>query len=111
MEILHFSLNFSLHTEGMPSDLIAAKSLAVELFSAVRKGFIIGRTILESENDVPLRYPYDAIPEGEYSFPEFLEATARAGYYRWSGQMPIAECFLTGIAAAVETLKKDITKK
>ena len=95
----------------MSSDLVLARSLAAELFSAVRKGFIIGRTILESENNVPLRYPYDAIPEGEYSFPEFLEATARAGYYRWSGQMPIAECFLTGIAAAVETLKKETVKK
>lgn len=34
---------------------------------------------------------------GEFSFPEFVEATCRAGYYRWSGQSSIAECFMTGI--------------
>jgi hypothetical protein len=95
----------------MPSDFNAAKILAAELFIAVRKGFIIGRIILEPENGVPLRYPYDAIPEGEYSFPEFVEATARAGYYRWSGTMPIMDCFMTGVTAAVDTLKKDVHKK
>jgi hypothetical protein len=95
----------------MPTDVAAAKALAAELFIAVRKGFIIGRVILEPENGVPLRYPYDAIPEGEYSFPEFVEATARAGYYRWSGQLSISECFLSGISAAVDTLKKDGMKK
>lgn len=35
--------------------------------------------------------------KGEFSFPEFVEATCRAGYYRWSGQSSIAECFMTGI--------------
>ena len=95
----------------MPSDVLAAKTLAADLFSAVRRGFINGRIILEPENNVPLRYPYDAIPEGEYSFPEFVEATARAGYYRWSGQLSISECFLSGISAAVDTIKKDATKK
>ena len=94
----------------MPSDVAAAKNLASELFIAVRKGFIIGRTVLTPENNVPLRYPYDAIPDEEYSFPEFVEATARAGYYRWSGQLSISECFLSGIGAAVETLKKDPPK-
>ena len=95
----------------MPSDGPASKILAAELFSAVRKGFIIGRIILEPENGIPLRYPYDAIPDAEYSFPEFVEATARAGYYQWSGQLPIAECFMSGIIAAVETLKKEAPKK
>ena len=48
----------------MPSDSTSAKILAAELFLAVRKGLIVGRVILEAENGVPLRYPYDAIPEG-----------------------------------------------
>lgn len=111
--LLSFStlLLYSPSLPGMPTDFTAAKALAAELFIAVRKGFIIGRIILEPENGVPLRYPYDAIPENEYSFPEFVEATARAGYYKWSGHLSIAECFMTGINAAVDTLKKEISKK
>jgi hypothetical protein len=53
-----------INISGMPSDSASAKILAAELFVAVRKGLIVGRVILEPENGVPLRYPYDAIPEG-----------------------------------------------
>jgi hypothetical protein len=94
----------------MSSDAPISKTLAVDLFADVRKGFIIGRLVLESENGQPLRYPYDATPDTAYSFPEFVEATARAGFYKWSKQLPIAQCFTAGVAAAVKTLNKDVTK-
>jgi hypothetical protein len=57
----------------MPTDSSSAKILAAELFVAVRKGLIVGRVILEPENGVPLRYPYDAIPEGcVYSYTDIF---------------------------------------
>ena len=95
----------------MSSDGSISKTLAEDLFADVRKGFITGRIVLESENGVPLRYPYDAIPDTAYSFPEFVEATARAGFYKWSKVLPITECFTAGVAAAVKTLNKEFSKK
>ena len=54
------------------------------------------------------RYPYDHLPEDEYSYPEFIEATARAGYLQyWSvnGDKSIPVCFMKGIESAINTLK------
>lgn len=94
----------------MSSDAPLSRTLSVDLFADVRKGFIIGRLVLECENGLLLLYPYDATPDTAYTFPEFVEATARAGFYKWSKQMPIAQCFSAGIEAAVKTLNKEVVK-
>lgn len=107
---------------GMPRDPDAARSLAEDLFVQVREGMdsetkegpINGRTYLSSEDGRPLRYPYDHLPEGEYSYPEFIEATARAGYLQyWSaaGDKSIPQCFMKGIESAVATYRMAETKK
>jgi hypothetical protein len=82
--------------------------------SEVTEGLINGRTYLSSEDGKPLRYPYDHLPEGEFSYPEFIEATARAGYLQhWSGtgDKSIPQCFMRGIESAVATLRMADTKK
>ena len=97
---------------GMPRDPDAAKNLAEELFANVREGHIYGRTYLSSDDGKPLRYPYDHLPEAEYSYPEFIEATARAGYLQyWSatGDKSIPQCFMKGVESAVATLKEKTT--
>lgn len=54
------------------------------------------------------RYPYDHLPEDEFSYPEFIEATARAGYLQYwtvNGDKSIPVCFMKGIESSINTLK------
>ena len=93
------------------TNLDLARALSRELFVKVRHGCLNGRTALQSEDGKPLMYPYDRIPEEEFSYPEFVEGITRAGYHRYcsSGgkKRTIIECFVLGIKGAIEALHKE----
>ena len=103
-----------LHEADLCHDINICKTMASDLFREVRKGIIIGRIILEPIDGKPLVYPYDPIPEDEFSYPEFVEAIARAGYYHFwnvNGRKTIGMTFMKGIENAVATIKRGQQQK
>lgn len=90
------------------------------LFREVRKGLINGRDPPRERSQHESKYIDDVMPEDELTFPEFVEITARAGYYKFykrpdaSGaeaenqeepECTVASTMIQGVQAAVGTLQ------
>jgi hypothetical protein len=83
-------------------------------FAAVRKGSIFGR-----EPPQPKKSAFDIpISEEEFTFPEFVEASAYAGFFKFfvknaedtsvgsEGAPTIVSCLCAGVAASIDALNK-----
>lgn len=112
------NLTECLHLAGLLSD-VNDVSQARWLFEAVRSGAIKGRDKERSANLSEAKYADDPIPEDELTFPEFVEVSARAGYYKFyeapgpdpsqnEDLLSIPECLIKGVRLVVNTLNKKI---